>query len=112
MANNKEIKKIIVEITKRIKEKYHPEKIILFGSYAYGKPGKDSDIDLFIVKNTRKRRIDRFVEVKRLAYDPKRRIPFSPLVYTVKEIKERLALGDDFVAEVLERGKVIYARQE
>lgn len=110
MRNNKEIKKIISEITRKIREKYHPEKIILFGSYAYGKPGNDSDIDLFIVKNTKKRRIDRFVEVKRIAYDSERNIPFSPLVYTSKEIKERIALGDDFVAEILKRGKVLYAR--
>lgn len=105
-------KKTILEITEKIRKRYNPDKIILFGSYAYGKPGNDSDIDLFIIKNTRKRRIDRFVEVKRIAYDPERNIPFSPLVYTSKEIKERLALGDDFVAEILERGKVLYARQE
>ena len=60
-------KKTILEITEKIKKKYRPEKIILFGSYAYGEPDEDSDIDLFIIKNTRKRRIYRFVEVKKIA---------------------------------------------
>ena len=110
MTNDIDIKKTILEIAEKIKKKYHPEKIILFGSYAYGKPNEDSDIDLFIVKNTRKRRTDRFVEVKKIAYDPERRIPFSPLIYTAQEIKERIALGDDFVADILKRGEVLYAR--
>ena len=60
-------KKTILEITEKIKKKYRPDKIILFGSYAYGEPDEDSDIDLFIIKNTRKRRIYRFVEVKKIA---------------------------------------------
>jgi len=49
MKNQKEIKKI----TKQIVEKYKPEKIIIFGSFAWGKPSKDSDVDLFIIKNTK-----------------------------------------------------------
>ena len=50
------------------------------------------------------------MEVKRLIYEPGRRISISPLVYTPKEVEERLALGDDFIEEVLTRGEVLYAR--
>ena len=85
-------------------------KIILFGSYAYGEPSPDSDLDLFIIKQTDKERRERFVEVKRLVYDPKRKVAVSPLVYTPKEVKDRLSLGDDFVNEILEKGVVLYAR--
>lgn len=46
MSNQKEIKKIIQQIV----EKYEPEKIILFGSFGRGKPTKNSDVDLFIIK--------------------------------------------------------------
>lgn len=110
MVKDRKIKKLITEIVDKLKKEYEPEKIILFGSYAYGKPQEDSDIDLFIIKHTDKRRIDRFVEVKRLIYDPERRISVSPLVYTPDEVEQRLAIGDQFIEEVLHRGDVLYAR--
>ena len=52
--------------------------------------------------------VDRFVEVKRLIYDPQLRIPVSPLVYTPQELEERLDMGDDFVEEIMSEGKVLY----
>jgi len=110
MVKDKETRELILRIVDRIKRKYEPEKIILYGSYAYGKPTEDSDIDLFIVKETDKRRVDRFVEVSRLIYERGRRVSISPLVYTPKELEERLSLGDDFVEEVLTKGEVLYAR--
>ncbi len=110
MVKDREIRKLITEIVDKIKKENEPEKIILFGSYACGTPTEDSDIDLFIVKDTDKRRVDRFVEVKTLIYDQKRRISVSPLVYTPEEVKKRLAISDQFVEEVLAKGKVLYAR--
>lgn len=110
MVKDRKIKKLITEIVDKIKTEYEPDKIILYGSYAYGKPTEDSDIDLFIVKDTDKRRVDRFVEVKTLIYDPTRRIPISPMVYTPEEVEKRLAIGDQFVEEVLTKGEVLYAR--
>lgn len=111
MVADRKMRKLISQVVDRIKEKYEPEKIILFGSYAYGKPTEDSDIDLFIVKDTDKRRVDRYVEVKSLIYDPERRISISPIVYTPGEVEERLALGDQFVEEILTKGEVLYARE-
>ncbi|MBI4288721.1 MAG: nucleotidyltransferase domain-containing protein [Chloroflexi bacterium] len=105
------MRKLILEIADQIREKYGPEKIILFGSYAYGKPTEDSDIDLLIVKDTGKKWVDRFVEVKTLIFDPDRRISVSPVVYTPREVAERLALGDEFVEEILTKGEVLYARE-
>ena len=110
MVKDKKIKETINQITEKIKKEYAPQKIILFGSYAYGEPSSDSDLDLFIIKETNKERRNRFVEVKRLVYDPKRKVVFSPLVYTPKEVEERLSLKDDFVMEILEKGEVLYAR--
>ena len=105
------VEAIIKEIVEILTEKYKPEKIILFGSYAYGNPTEDSDIDLLIIKETdKKRRVDRFVEVKRIIFNPKIRIPISPLVLTKEEIKERLEMGDDFIEEILTKGKVLYER--
>ncbi|MCK5558974.1 MAG: nucleotidyltransferase domain-containing protein [Thermoplasmata archaeon] len=105
---NKKVKKILAEIVRKLKNNYKPLKIILFGSYAYGNPGKDSDLDLLILKNTKKRRVDRFVHVKRIIYNPNWKIPISPLVYTPKELDTRLKMGDDFISEITQKGIVIY----
>jgi len=82
--------------------------VILFGSYASGRPTEHSDIDLLIIKDTDARMVDRFIEVKRLIYDPHLRIPVSPLVYTPQELEKRLDMGDDFVQEIMDTGKVLY----
>ncbi len=105
-----DVETVLSEIVERLKGEYKPLRIILFGSYAYGTPGEDSDIDLFILKNTRKRKVDRFVEVKRIIYDPNRKIPVSPLVYTPEELEERLRIGDDFIKEIIRKGIVLYER--
>ncbi len=108
---NKEIKQILSEIVKKLKNDYKPIKIILFGSYAYGNPTQNSDIDLLILKDTDKKRADRFVWVKRIIYNPDLEISVSPLVYTPDELKERLRIGDDFVKEIIQKGVVLYERQ-
>ncbi|MDP8237794.1 MAG: nucleotidyltransferase domain-containing protein [Candidatus Hatepunaea meridiana] len=104
-----ELKNILNIITDKLRKDYHPEKIILYGSYAYGEPTEHSDIDLFIIKDTDKDWLDRFVEVKRLVYNRDRYIPISPLVYTPEEVKDRLEWGDAFIKEILKKGEVLYA---
>jgi predicted nucleotidyltransferase len=101
-------RKSIKEMIKILRDKYKPKKIILFGSYAYGKPQEDSDVDLLIIKDTNKRPIDRWLEAKKILRDFTRTIPVSPLVYTQAEIKERLAMKDFFIKDILKRGKVMY----
>ncbi|MBI2829610.1 MAG: nucleotidyltransferase domain-containing protein [Chloroflexi bacterium] len=110
MTKNKKIQKLIQEVVEKIKTEYKPEKIILYGSYAYGNPTRDSDIDLFIVKESCEDQIARYVKVKRLIYRPERRVSVSPLVYTPGELADRLRVGDAFVEEILNRGEVLYAR--
>ncbi len=89
MTGDEESKKLILRVAKRIAEQYEPKKIILYGSYAYGEPTQDSDVDLLIIKNTDKRLIDRWIEVKKLLRDVAQSLPVSPLVYTEEEIDER-----------------------
>ena len=108
MTTNPGLKKIIAEIAERISKGYHPKKVILFGSYACGEPTEDSDIDLLIVKNTEKKPLDRWIEVKKLLRDISQTVPVSPLVYTEKEIEQRLAMKDFFIAEIFETGEVLY----
>ncbi len=99
----------IERIVRRIAEGYKPLKVILFGSYAYGEPTADSDIDLLIVKETSERFIDRWVAVQELLADSERRTPVEPIVVTPDELNRRLARGDQFFQEIVARGKVLYA---
>jgi len=105
MKNQKEIKKIVG----RIVRKYKPEKIYLFGSFAWGKPTKDSDVDLLIVKKTRKKWIARQIEIGRI-FDGE--IATDTLVRTPLEIKRRLDLGDFFYRNILRKGKMLYEKSK
>lgn len=104
------VTEIIRQVIEKIAREYQPEKIVLFGSCAYGVPDEDSGIDLFIMKKTEKNSRERYAEVDALIYDRNRKVWVSPLVYTPEEVDYRLSIGDDFVEEVLNMGKVLYAK--
>jgi len=99
----------IDEIVQKLVAEYAPEKIILFGSYAHGEPDEDSDIDLFIIKATSERWLDRWTTVRRILADRRRMLPLDTVVLTPEEVSERLAAGDQFIAGILEKGEVLYA---
>jgi len=103
-------RKAIRQLAERIKETYAPDTIILFGSYAYGQPDADSDIDLLIVKKTHLPFHKRWAEVCRSVSPEASGLDFSPFVVTPEELEERLKIGDQFFQEVLTKGKVLYAR--
>jgi len=108
MNADAKVRETILEIIGKIKQQYQPSKIVLFGSYAYGQPDRDSDIDLLIIKDTSERPIDRRVTVARIVSDPKRLIPFEPIVLTPEEVRERIEVGDQFLKEILDKGEVLY----
>ena len=108
MYKQKNTKKIIENITKKLRDGYKPDKIILFGSYAYGKPRKHSDIDLLIIKKTDARHIDRAVRIREILKEENRLVAIEPLIYTQEEINKRLELEDDFIKTILEKGVVLY----
>ena len=100
---------LLAGITRCIVEKFQPHKVVLFGSYAYGTPDLDSDVDLLVVLDSDEpmaQRIRRVTEVAKVRF-----VPMDVLVRTPAEIAERLALGDFFMAEILEKGKVLYCRE-
>lgn len=96
----------IKEASGKIVRNFRPQKIILFGSWAWGKPGEDSDVDLFIIKDTPDMRIDRARKAREAVWHSG--MPIDLVVYTPKEIRRRLALGDWFIKDILEKGKVLY----
>ncbi|MEW6400656.1 MAG: nucleotidyltransferase domain-containing protein [Chloroflexota bacterium] len=95
----------------RIVAKLKPEKIILFGSYAYGNPTPDSDVDLLVIMRTRAKEIDRYVAVSNLLYP--RQFPVDIIVKTPGEIiAESRKKGNFFLREILTKGKVLYERPQ
>lgn len=109
MAASEKAREIIQDILERLLIGYAPQKVILFGSYAYGDPTPDSDIDLLIIKETPERFIDRWVTVRRILSDSKRMVSLETFVLTPQEVSRRLAIGDQFLAEILDNGEVLYA---
>ncbi|MFH1876358.1 MAG: nucleotidyltransferase domain-containing protein [Candidatus Omnitrophota bacterium] len=111
MSDNLRKEKLEAEF-KRIVEilihKYSPEELIVFGSFARGTIGENSDIDLVIIKKTHKKFTERIGEVIELCH-PTMAVDF--IVYTPEEFA-RLETKEDFIKkEVVEKGKVIYVKQ-
>jgi predicted nucleotidyltransferase len=99
---------ILAEIARRIVEKLDPEKIVLFGSYAYGEPHQDSDIDLLVVVDSPLSEKELYLAVCRNLRP--RPFPIDIIVKTPDEIKSALVKGDFFIKEILTLGKVLYER--
>jgi predicted nucleotidyltransferase len=97
----------IKEVVDTIVRRFQPEKIILFGSYAWGTPGPDSDVDLLIIKDTENtRQTAREID----GYLFPRQFPMDVIVYTVQQVEKRKEGGDFFINNILSRGRVVYAR--
>src|SRR6266705_1711837 len=95
----------IKHLCKKIAIEFHPEKIILFGSHAYGKPQWDSDVDLLVIMPFKGRHTRKAIEIlDRL----NTATALDLLVRTPKQVEQRLAMGDFFMREIIERGKVMY----
>jgi predicted nucleotidyltransferase len=96
----------INEVIDRIVKNINPEKIILFGSYAFGNPSEDSDLDILIVKEMKMPRYKRTREVKKHLRGMK--IPIDVIVYTKKEIKKWKGTKTAFINQAIKQGKVLY----
>ena len=95
-------KEIVSEIVSKIKNQFKPQKIILFGSYAWGNPTEDSDIDLFIIMESSLRRDKRALQVQKMF--SQRTFPLDIIVYTPEEVKQSLERGNPFIREILNQG--------
>jgi predicted nucleotidyltransferase len=84
---------------------FHPRKIILIGSYAYGRPTKHSDVDLVVLLSSRKNGARSAERIRSRVEAP---FPLDLLVWTPQHVAKRLAKDCGFTQEVLSRGKTIY----
>lgn len=95
----------IREFSRRLAAEFHPERIVLFGSYASGTPTSDSDVDLLVVMPFEGRSVNQSVEM-RVRLRPE--FPVDLIVRTPQAVKQRLEMGDSFMRDVLRDGKVLY----
>ena len=109
MKADRHVQDVVNVLVKRLVSEYALQKIILFGSYAFGRPNEDSDIDLFIIKETSERLPQRMDRVRRLLTGAHRGIPFDPIILTPQEVDQRLKAGDQFIAEIIQRGEILHA---
>ncbi|MBI2437374.1 MAG: nucleotidyltransferase domain-containing protein [Lentisphaerae bacterium] len=101
MVSRKDIKVFVEQVVKQ----FHPRRIILFGSYAYGRPTEDSDVDLLvIVPHTG----PAAVQSARIRQKIRAGFPMDLIVRDPGTIRQRLAMGDFFIKEIIQRGKSVY----
>src|SRR5260370_15472022 len=100
--------RLIRQFARQVAKHFHPDKIILFGSHAYGTPHADSDVDILVIMPARNQ-IDQAVRIDR-ALDPP--FPLDLVVCTPRNMKWRLEEGDSFLREIVTRGKVLYEKAD
>ncbi len=92
---------------REVAEKFHPEKIVLFGSYANGQPTEDSDVDLLVVMNHKGKSSKQALEIRRAV---RRSFPLDLIVKTPLETQTRLKRHDVFITSALTEGRTLYER--
>src|SRR5437763_10378752 len=97
---------IIRKFAQDVGERFRPDKIILFGSYAYGTPHEDSDVDILVIMPARNE-LDQGFKIHWTIQPP---FPLDIHVRTPKNMKWRLEEGDSFLTEVVSKGKVLYEK--
>jgi predicted nucleotidyltransferase len=86
-------------------QQFHPKRVVLFGSYAYGKPTEDSDVDLLVIMPHKEHSAVQAAEIlKRIRHG----FPLDLIVRSPQTIRKRLNMDDFFITEILERGETLY----
>ncbi|MDX6577940.1 MAG: uncharacterized protein QOE96_3893 [Blastocatellia bacterium] len=101
MADMKEIR----DLTSQIAREFSPDRIILFGSHAYGQPGNDSDVDILVVLPFEGKPVRKAIEIRNKVNAG---LPLDLIVRTPEQLAERVAQNDWFIREILERGHTLY----
>jgi predicted nucleotidyltransferase len=94
----------IRRFARRLAERFHPEKIILFGSYAYGTPHAESDVDLLVIMPARDV-VNQAIRISRAFARP---FALDLIVRTPRQVERGLREDDWFLREITDRGKVLY----
>src|SRR5947209_10659734 len=98
--------RVIRRFARQVAERFEPEKIILFGSYAYGRPHADSDVDILVVMPAR----SQHSQAVRIRWAVPAPFPMDLIVRTPKNLQWRLEEGESFHTEIVTKGKVLYEK--
>lgn len=95
----------IYEIVNKIVNKYHPLRVILFGSYGDGVPHENSDVDFLVILQSVENRIQKASEIHNDVYCG---FPFDVIVHSEHSLSERLNKEDFFLQEITQNGTLLY----
>src|SRR5437868_2469849 len=98
----------IGRFARRVAERFHPHKIILFGSHAYGTPHADSDVDILVIMPA-KNQHDQAARIRGAVDAP---FPMDLIVRTPQSLAWRLAERESFHTEIMTKGKVLYEKSD
>ncbi len=101
---------LVQEMVKRIVGAVHPDRIVLFGSYAYGIPNENSDIDILVIMETDRPRHKRSVILNQVLAGLI--IPKDLLVYTPEEVAEWKDVPQAFITQILKKGVILYDKNK
>jgi len=101
MVRKSNIHRYVAQLAQTIR----PERIVLFGSYAYGKPNRDSDVDLLVVMSHTGHDVQEAVSIRQRLTAP---FPLDLIVRTPENLQERLDAGDLFLKTIMAQGEVLY----
>src|SRR5437879_6195886 len=100
--------RVIRRFARQVAERFRPEKIILFGSYAYGTPHADSDVDLLVIMPARNE-LDQAFKIR---CEVPTQFPMDLLVFKPQHVKWRLEEGESFLTEIMTKGKILYEKND
>ena len=98
----------INDVSQRIAQKFAPDRIILFGSYAYGTPNEESDVDLLVVLAFQGKPYRKAAEITAAVHAG---FPLDILARRPDDVERRYREADPLVREALDRGRVLYERR-
>jgi len=104
MIDRERIEKFVDEVARQ----FQPERVVLFGSYAYGRPHADSDVDLLVVMPAG----NQHSQAVRILYRLSAPFPLDLIVHTPKEMAWRLKEKESFLTTIVTRGKVLYEKND
>ena len=100
--------RVIRRFVRQVAEKFKPDKIILFGSYAYGTPHEDSDVDILVIMPA----YNQGSKARRIRWEVPAPFPMDLIVRTPETLRWRLEEGDSFLREIVSKGKVLYEKAD
>jgi predicted nucleotidyltransferase len=100
--------RVIRRFARQVADRFRPDKIVLFGSYAYGTPHADSDVDVLVIMPARNE-LDQAFKIR---CEVPTQFPMDLLVFKPQHVKWRLEERESFLTEILAKGKVLYEKND